>query len=116
MYNNSTKPKRSKGVDFTMGPVYFNQFNHFAKHGVNALRIFQFIITKEGLERKNPKVQEAHKFIKLDNKKLYEWFGVGRSKKWKILKKLSDSKLIELRKNGPGKAPDVKIIVERHIN
>jgi hypothetical protein len=108
------KKKSNKGVHFTMGPVSINQFNQFAKYGVNGLRIFQFIITKEGFERpyKN-KPNNQHFFIRVDNKKLYEWFGVNRSKKWLLLKKLENDGLIEVRRNGSGKAPEVKIKVPR---
>ena len=37
------------GVFFTMGPISINQFSEFSKYGVNALRIFQYIRTKQGL-------------------------------------------------------------------
>ena len=36
-------------VNFTMGPVSIYQFNLFADHGLCALRLFQYIKTKQGL-------------------------------------------------------------------
>ena len=51
--------------------------------------------------------------MKIDNKKLYEWFGVGPSKKWQVLNRLADNKIIELERGGPGRLPVVRIILPK---
>lgn len=114
MYNSSEKTKRKPGVNFTMGPISIHQFNSFTKYGINAIRLFQFIITKEGLENgPDRKGNREHSFVKVDNETLYKWFGVSQPKKWTILKKLSEDKLIEVQHKGRGKAPLVKILVPK---
>ena len=115
MYNKAKTPARklntNKGVTFTMGPIHFNQFNAFSKYGINALRIFQYCIIVQGLKRKQKKTEDE--FIKIDNSNLYKWFGVHQPKKWTTLKKLHNAGLIELRKQGRGRAPLVKILVKK---
>jgi hypothetical protein len=51
--------------------------------------------------------------VKIDNKRLYEWFGVGPNKKWEALNKLESRKIIEVKRNGRGKLPVVKIILPK---
>ena len=51
--------------------------------------------------------------ITTDNKRLYEWFGVGPNKKWEALNKLESRKIIEVKRNGRGKLPVVKIILPK---
>ena len=78
-----TPPGIYDGVTFTKGPMYINHFYEISKLGVNALRVYQYIRTIQGL--KYPKIKEtSHLPIKVDNKKLYDWFGVGPNKKWDI--------------------------------
>jgi|TARA_E500000318_G_scaffold63198_1_gene58535 hypothetical protein len=115
MYNNTRNKNEPswKGV-FTMGPISVNQFNAFAKYGVNALRLFQYIRTKQGLARDyKGKVNSPIGFVRMDNQTLYKWFGVNRSKKWLLIKKLEADGLLEVRRNGSGKAPFVKILVPK---
>ena len=47
------------GVYFTMGPISINQFAEFSKHGLGAIRLFQYIKTLQGLTKE--------KWIKVDN-------------------------------------------------
>ena len=99
-------------VTFTRGPMYINHFYEISKLGVNALRVYQYIRTIQGL--KYPKIKEtSHLPIKVDNKKLYDWFGVGPNKKWEALNKMADKEIIELKRGGPGRLPTVKIILAR---
>ena len=67
----SNKDHDYKGVDFTMGPIYFHQFNSFIKHGVGAIKLFQYIKTKQGLTKKS--------WVKVDNVNAYKWFGLSSS-------------------------------------
>ena len=99
---NNTK----RGVNYTMGPISIHQFNEFSKFGINALRLFQYVMTVRGLKK-----LKKDDFVKIDNANLYSWFGVHQPKKWTVLNKLHNAGLIELRKQGKGKAPLVKIIV-----
>lgn len=94
-------------ITYTMGPISIHQFSEFSKHGVNALRIFQFIRTKQGLQSRNR--DTTKEWVIVDNKTLYKWFGVWYSKKHKILKALAAAKLIEIRNRGSGRAPEVRI-------
>ena len=93
----SNKDHDYKGVYFTLGPIYFHQFNSFIKHGVGAMKLFQYIKTKQDLTKKS--------WVKVDNKNSYKWFGLSSSTKWRAIKKLEQDKLIEEKKNGlvPGK-------------
>lgn len=107
MYNKTPKEiNTNKGVNFTMGPISVHQFNEFSKFGINALRIFQYVKTVQGLQQCN-----KLEYVKIDNSNLYKWFGVSQPKKWVVLSKLHQAGLIDLRKNGRGKAPLVKILV-----
>ena len=49
----------------------------------------------------------------IDNKKLYEWFGVGPNKKWEALNKLANKNIIELKRGGRGRLPIVRIILPK---
>ena len=89
------------GVYFTMGPISIHQFAEFSKHGLGAIRLFQYIKTLQGLTK------EA--WVKVDNKKSYKWFGLSQSTKWRAIKKLKEAKLIEV-KGSMGRAPRIKII------
>ena len=101
-------------ITFTMGPISVHQFSEFSKHGVNALRIFQYIRTMQGLKNRNTKSNHSD-WVVIGNKNLYNWFGVWSSKKHIILKKLAENKLIELNKRGVGRAPEVRIICPTKI-
>ena len=108
-------------VTFTRGPMYINHFYEISRHGVNALRVYQYIRTVQGL--KYPGQEEnSHKWVKVDNKKLYEWFGVSQPKKWVILDRLSNKenkfftkKILEVRKRGVGKLPEARIVLPKKI-
>ncbi len=89
------------GVHFTMGPISINQFAEFSKHGLGAIRLFQCIKTLQGLTKE--------KWVKVDNKNSYKWFGLSQSTKWRAIKKLKEAKLIEV-KGSMGRAPRIKII------
>ena len=105
-------PKEYDGVTFTKGPMHINHFYEISKLGVNALRVYQYIRTIQGLKYPG-KVESSHLPIKVDNKTLYEWFGVGPSKKWQVLNRLADNKIIELERGGPGRLPVVRIILPK---
>ena len=53
----------------------------------------------------------SHKWVYIDNKNLYDWFGLHQPTKWKLLKELSDPKvgLLEYEKRGSGKLPLARI-------
>ena len=40
-----------KKITATMGPISIYQFGEFSKYGVNALRLFQYIKTIQGLQK-----------------------------------------------------------------
>jgi hypothetical protein len=102
-------------IHFTMGPLSIYQFNQFAEHGLCALRLFQYIRTKQGLVYGNKPEYKgkdtSHKWVYIDNKNLYDWFGLHQPTKWKLLKQLSDPKigLLEYEKRGSGKLPIARI-------
>jgi len=109
------------GVQFTRGPMYINHFYEISRHGVNALRLYQYIRTIQGL--RYPGAEEnSHKWIRVDNKKLYDWFGVSQPKKWTLLDRLSNEKnpkftkkILEVKKHGVGRLPEVRIVLPRKI-
>ena len=43
-------PKEYDGVTFTKGPMHINHFYEISKLGVNALRVYQYIRTIQGLK------------------------------------------------------------------
>ena len=100
------------GVTFTKGPMHINHFYEISLCGVNALRLYQYIRTIQGL-RYPGKIENSHLPIKVDNKKLYEWFGVNPSKKWEALNKLETKNIIELKRGGRGRLPTVRIIAPK---
>lgn len=105
-------PSENDRVTFTRGPMHINHFYEISKCGVNALRLYQYIRTVQGL--KYPGTSEnSHLPIKVDNKKLYEWFGVGPNKKWEALCKLEKRKIIKVRRGGRGRLPTVEIILPK---
>jgi len=110
--NQSEKIDKFDGVTFTRGPMHINHFYEISKCGVNALRVYQYIRTIQGLKYAG-KTENSHLPIKVDNKKLYEWFGVGSSKKWEALNKLADRNIIELIRGGKGRLPTVRIILAK---
>ena len=64
--------------------AFLVSFYEISKCGVNALRLYQYIRTIQGL--RYPGNQESsHLPVKVDNKKLYLWFGVGPNKKWEAI-------------------------------
>ena len=96
-------------VYFTKGPLSIHQFNEFANFGINGLRLFQYIRTKQGLNTDKTK-QHFRTWIHVENKNLYDWFGVHQSTKWELLKKMKKANLIEYELRGTGRAPRVRII------
>ena len=110
--NPPTEIELYDGVTFTRGPMHINHFYEISKCGVNALRLYQYIRTIQGLKYPG-KDENSHLPIKVDNKKLYDWFGVGPNKKWEALNKMADKEIIELKRGGPGRLPTVKIILAR---
>jgi len=92
--------------------MYINHFYEISKFGVNALRMYQYIRTMQGLRYKGI-IENSHLPIRVDNKKLYEWFGVGPNKKWEVLNKLEDANIIKLKRNGKGRLPEVKIVLAK---
>ena len=96
-------------VYFTKGPLSIHQFNEFANFGINGLRLFQYIRTKQGLNTDKTK-QHFRTWIHMENKNLYDWFGVHQSTKWELLKKMKEANLIEYELRGMGRAPRVRII------
>ena len=73
-------PEDLEGVYFTRGPMYINHFYEISKCGINALRLYQYIRTVQGL--KWPSLNEtSHKPVKIDNKKLY----ASHSMKYQLL-------------------------------
>ena len=84
-------------IYFTKGPLSIHQFNEFANFGINGLRLFQYIRTKQGLNTDKTK-QHFRTWIHVENKNLYDWFGVHQSTKWELLKKMKKANLIEYEK------------------
>ena len=83
--NNIDSAQTYDGVTFTRGPMHINHFYEISKCGVNALRLYQYIRTIQGL--RYPGTQESsHLPVKVDNKKLYSWFGVVPIKNGKRLR------------------------------
>ena len=90
-----------KEVYFTMGPLSIYQFAEFSKCGMGALKLFQYIKTKEGLTKE--------KWWVVDNANAYKWFGLSPSSKWRAIAKLKERELIEV-DGANGRAPRIKII------
>ena len=90
-----------KGVYFTMGPLSIYQFSEFSKCGMGALKLFQYIKTKEGLTKEN--------WVSVDNANAYKWFGLSPSSKWRAIVKLREKKLIKV-DGSMGRSPRIKII------
>ena len=99
-------------ITFTRGPMHINHFYEISKCGVNALRLYQYIRTIQGLKYPGA-AENSHKPVKVDNKKLYEWVGVGPNKKWEAICKLEKKKIIEVKRSGRGKLPIVRIILPK---
>jgi len=100
-------------VNYMMGPISIFQFNQFAEHGLCAVRLFNYIKTKQGLVYgKKPEFKgkdTSHLWVYIDNKNLYDWYGLHQPTKWKLLKQLAEEKLLEYETRGPGKMPRVRI-------
>ena len=106
------EPSIYDGVTFTKGPMHINHFYEISKCGVNALRLYQYIRTIQGL--KYPGTTEtSHLPVKVDNKKLYEWFGVGPNKKWEAICKLEAKNIIKVRRGGKGRLPTAWIVLPK---
>ncbi len=119
IYTIEPTPGNYNAVTFTRGPMHINHFYEISKHGVNALRVYQYIRTIQGLRYPGPE-ENSHRWVKVDNKKLYEWFGVSQPKKWAILDRLSNpdnenftKKILEVKKKGIGKLPLARIILPK---
>ena len=101
-HNNPPKQKETyKGVYFTMGPLSIYQFAEFSKCGMGALKLFQYIKTKEGLTNE--------KWCVVDNANAYKWFGLSPSSKWRAIVKLRKKNLIKV-DGANGRAPRIKIV------
>ena len=100
-----------KKITATMGPISIYQFGEFSKYGVNALRLFQYIKTIQGLQKLQNSKHEH--WVKVGNVKPYTWFGLGSSKKWEAIKRLEKANLILVKRNGSGKAVKVKIKISK---
>jgi|TARA_Y100000310_G_scaffold340191_1_gene435141 hypothetical protein len=104
------------GIYFTMGPISIHQFNEFSRHGINGLRILQYIRTKQGLNLDRNEKRPTT-WVHVENKNLYDWFGVHQSTKWELLKAMAEDGLIEYVKRGIGKSPKVRIVCpEKKLN
>ena len=90
--------------------IHINHFNEVSKSGVNAIRLYFYIRSIQSLMYPNQKSYNLPVFI--DNKNLYEWFGVNSNKKWEVLNKLSKRGVIKLMKNGKGKIPTVRFLLD----
>ena len=101
-----------QGVYFSRGPMHINHFYEISKCGVNALRLYQYIRTIQGLKYPGA-VESSHQWVKVDNKKLYDWFGVGPNKKWEAICKLEKRKILQVERGGPGRLPKVRIILPK---
>ena len=64
-----------KKITATMGPISIYQFGEFSKYGVNALRLFQYIKTIQGLQKRQNSKHEH--WVKVGNVKPYTWFGLA---------------------------------------
>jgi len=84
-----------------MGPISIYQFHEFSKCGIGALKLFQYIKTKEGLTKE--------KWVIVDNVNAYKWFGLSTSSKWRAIKSLREKNLIEV-DGSKGRAPRIKIV------
>ena len=84
-----------------MGPLSIYQFAEFSKCGLGALKLFQYIKTKEGLTKE--------KWVVVDNVNAYKWFGLSTSSKWRAIAKLREKKLIKV-DGANGRCPRIKII------
>jgi|TARA_R110002020_G_scaffold40365_1_gene119351 hypothetical protein len=106
-----------EGVYFTLGKLSIYQFNKFYDvAGINGLRLFQYIRTKQGLiPRGDPGNQKPTSWILVDNHNLEKWFGVHPPQKWVSLVKLEEAKLIEVNRKGTGKCPLVRIICPEKV-
>ena len=71
-------------VYFTMGPLSIYQFAEFSKCGMGALKLFQYIKTKQGLTKEE--------WVVVDNVNAYKWFGLSTSSKWRAIVKLREKK------------------------
>ena len=119
IYTIEPTPGNYDAVTFTRGPMHINHFYEISKHGVNALRVYQYIRTIQGLRYPGAS-ENSHKWVKVDNKKLYEWFGVSQPKKWDVLNRLSNeehpkftTKILEVKNGGTGKLPQARIILPK---
>ena len=99
-HNNPPK-ETYKGVTFTMGPLSIYQFAEFSKCGIGALKLFQYIKTKEGLTKE--------KWVVVDNVNAYKWFGLSPSSKWRAIVKLREKNLIKV-DGSMGRSPRIKIV------
>ena len=52
-----------------MGPISIYQFAEFSKCGMGAIKLYQYIKTKEGLTRS--------RWVKVDNVNAEKWFGLS---------------------------------------
>ena len=100
-----------KKITATMGPISIYQFREFSKFGINALRLFQYIKTIQGLQKLQNSKHEH--WVKVGNVKPYTWFGLGSSKKCEKPTRLEKANLILVKRNGSGKAVEVKIKISK---
>ena len=96
----TTEPSSYDGVTFTKGPMHINHFYEISKCGVNALRLYQYIRTIQGL--KYPGTTEtSHLPVKVDNKK------------WEAICKLEAKNIIKVRRGGKGRLPTAWIVLPK---
>ena len=61
-------------------------------------------------------LEKKFKVIVVDNVNSYKWCGLSQSTKWRVIKKLKDDNLIQVR-GSKGRAPLIKIIApEKKLN
>ena len=102
----------TEGVTITTGPMHITISFEISKCEDNDLRLYQYIRTIQGLKYPGA-AENSHLPVKVDNKNLYAWFGVGPTKKWEALCKLETKKIIEVKRGGRGKLPTVRIILPK---
>ena len=72
---------------------------------------YKYIKTIQGLQKLQNSKHEH--WVKVGNVKPYTWFGLGSSKKWEAIKRLEKANLILVKRNGSGKAVEVKIKISK---
>lgn len=95
-----------KNIEYFKGPIHIKHFYDVSKQGINAIRIYLYIRTVQNIMYSDQK--NYHLPVPIDNKKLFQWYGVNSNKKWTALNKLEKNNIIELSRSGIGKSPIVR--------